>query len=353
MLIIAAMVAAVFFLSLPGTTVWRKVLQDAGHGPVFAVVGIVLALMRAPPVGESARSPAMYLRAFAIAVAIGVATELIQYFQPGRNVSLIDVLHDAAGAAFGLALLVVAERRRPSPGLPPTSPASAGEVDEPSLGVPPTSPASAGEVREPSPAQQRERVGAAGVRALSIMIALAAFAILAWQPLQAARAYAARAAAFPTLADGEAQPGDTFLAGRNALLDRRPLPARWARPGDRASLHLRFERASLPAFDLFEPSPDWRGYSTLALDVTNPGPAPLRFTLRIHDEQHDWSNDDRLNLPIVVPPGVRTTIRVSLAAVESAPRSRRMDLSRIADVMLFSRSPAAGTEFYVSRAWLE
>jgi len=119
--------------------------------------------------------------------------------------------------------------------------------------------------------------------------------ILAWQPLQCAIAYAERAEAFPTLADGE------------------------ARPGDAASLHLRFDRASYPAFDLFEPSPDWRGYSVPALDVTNPGAAPLWFTRRIHDMHHDWSNEDRLNLPVDIPAGARTTVRISVAATEAAP----------------------------------
>jgi len=157
----------------------------------------------------------------------------------------------------------------------------------------------------------------------------AAFTILAWQPLQCAIAYAARAEACPTLADGE------------------------ARPGDAASLHLRFDRASYPAFDLFEPSPDWRGYSVPALDVTNPGAAPLWFTRRIHDMHHDWSNEDRLNLPVDIPADTRTTVRISVAAIEAAPAHRRMDMARIANVMLFSHASAAGTEFYVSHVGLE
>jgi hypothetical protein len=330
--LIALMLAAVFFLSLPGKTVWQRVVQDGGHGPVFAVIAIALALMRIPRPGASTRSAAEYVQAFAAAVAIGVATELVQFFQPGRDVSLIDVMHDAAGAMLGLALLAIFETRtRPSPGLRPTSPAGAVEVEEPSPGLRPTSPAGA----------------------VAVAIALAALTILAWQPLQCAIAYAARADAFPTLADGEARPGDTFIAGHNARVDRGPLPARWARPGDAASLHLRFERASYPAFDLFEPAPDWRGYSVLALDVTNPGAAPLWFTLRIHDAHHDWSNEDRLNLPVDIPAGTRTTVRISVAAIEAAPAHRRMDLARIANLMLFSHAPAAGTEFYVSRVWLE
>jgi len=321
-LVIAAMVAAVMFLSIPGTTMWRKVLQDCGHGPVFLVIGSALALMQEPRNGEDIRPFAVLLRAFAIAVALGVATELLQHFEPGRTVSAMDALHDAAGAALGLALLAIAERRSPARGIPPTPPAGGR--------------------------------GEGRARALALAIAVAALTILAWPPLRAAHAYAVRAAAFPILADGEMPSGDDFFfAGRRARLQRAPLPPRWARAGDLASLHLSFGRGLEPAFDLFEPSPDWRGYSTLAIDLTNPGPAPLKFMLRIHDAQHDWSYQDRFNAPVVLPAAARTTVRVSLAAVESAPAGRRMDLSRIANLMLFANGPAAGTEFYVSRIWLE
>ncbi len=334
-LIIAVMVAAVLFLSVPGHEMWRKVLQDSGHGLVFFVIGIVLALMQEPRSRASSRSFAILFKAFVVAVAIGVATEWLQHFEPGRSVSAMDALHDAAGAAFGLAVLAIVERKRPSSGVPPTSPAG-GRGKEPSPGVPPTSPA-----------------GGRGKQSIAFAIALAAFTTLAWQPLQAAPAYAARAAAFPTLADGVARPGDAFLAGRNARVERGALPVKWARHGDGESIHLRFDRAMYPGIDLFEPSPDWRGFSTMAIDVTNPGASTLNFTLRINDQAHDQSFDDRLNLPIAIPPGVRTTVRVALTAVESAPRGRHMDLSRIASVMLFSHGPPDGAAFYVSRIWLE
>ena len=368
-IIIAAMVAAVLFLSVPGNSLWRKVLQDSGHGVVFFVIGIVLALMQEPRSGASSRSFAILFKAFVVAVAIGVATEWLQHFEPGRAVSAMDALHDAAGAAFGLAVLAIVERKRPSPGVPPTSPAggrgkepspgvpptspAGGSGKEPSPGVPPTSPAS-GRGKEPSPGvPPTSPASGRGRQSIAFAIALAAFTTLAWQPLQAARAYAMRAAAFPTLAEGGAQPDDAFLAGRNARVERGTLPAKWARPGDGASLHVQFDRAMYPGIDLFEPSPDWRGFSDMAIDITNPGASTLNFTLRINDQAHDQSFDDRLNLPIAIPPGVRTTVRVALTTVESAPRGRHMDLSRIASVMLFSHGPPDGAAFYVSRIWLE
>jgi len=44
---------------------------------------------------------------------------------------------------------------------------------------------------------------------------------------------------------------------------------------------------------------------------------------------------------------------VALAEVADAPAARSMDLSQIANVMLFGRPAAQPGEIYVSRLWLE
>jgi hypothetical protein len=122
---------------------------------------------------------------------------------------------------------------------------------------------------------------------------------------------------------------------------------------DETAWRLSFPRGTRPALELYEPAADWRGYDTLKLDLTNPAPQPLQFTLRIHDAQHDQSHADRFNTPVTIPAGSRVTVQVSLAAVASAPSGRPMDMAAISNVMLFSRRPMPGTEFYVSRLWLE
>jgi hypothetical protein len=43
----------------------------------------------------------------------------------------------------------------------------------------------------------------------------------------------------------------------------------------------------------------------------------------------------------------------ALPAVEAAPQSRRTDMARVADVMLFGQPDGGAGEFYVSRLWLE
>jgi hypothetical protein len=330
---LALLFAAVFVVALPGQMVWQRVLMDAGHGPVFAAMAVVLLLLQAPAGATTAASPArrpasasaavpgvvdrrprplrQYLVAFVIAVAIGALTEWLQRYVPNRNVSLGDLLHDAMGAALGLGTLALVERVRAG---------TQGTGHAPWLWA----------------------------------LVLATLLGLAWSPLQCARAYATRFAAFPTLAPLGPLADDYFIAAHDAALSHAPLPARWRQAGEGdAALRLDFAAAARPAFELTEFEHDWRGRETLALDVTNPGAATATFVLRILDARHDWSHEDRLNLPVVVPPHTRTTLRVSLAAVEHAPAHRTMDLAAVANVMLFATVPSGNESFYVSRVWLE
>ena len=313
--LVGLLLSAVFFLSLPGSTLWQRVVQDAAHGPVFAGIAIVLLLMQRPAAGRTSRSAAQYRNVFLAATLLGVLTELLQYSMPGRSVSAMDALHDAAGAALGLACLWFVERwlaRRRDRSL-------AGET--------------------------HTRVVAA--------IALLAFTLLAWQPLQCARAYAARDSAFPVLVSAGPLADGLFTSPHAASVAYVQLPERYRRPGDADSVRLGFQPGSTPGLQLLEPYPDWRNHDVLVLDLTNPSPTAAQFMLRVLDATHDWSNADRFNQPILIPGAARTTVRISLEAVATAPARRRMDMGAIANVMLFALQPLDSDGFYVTRVWLE
>jgi hypothetical protein len=306
-------------LALPvhGTAAWLRVLQDAGHGPVFAAIAIALAVLLAPAPSavprdrESVRTARRYLVAFAGALLLGVLVELVQDLL-GRPASLFDLGSNAAGAAIGIALLAVIER-----------------------------------VRQPGP---RSAPGPAAW--LLAAAAIAGLLYLSWRPVEAARAYLYRARLFPVLAAFESPRDLYFVRTEGSAADIVELPAPWSRfPGERA-LRVRYDAARGPAVQLLEPSGDWRGYAVLAVDLTNAAATESRLVLRVIDAAHDWSTADRLNLPLAVPAHTRITVRVSLDAVRAAPEGRAMDLARIADVMVFG-SPGGEGELYVSRLWLE
>lgn len=313
LVLIALLLAAVLLLSLPDKLYWHRVVQNAGHGAVFASIAVLLLLIRPGHPVTQQRSLRQYLGAFGLATALGIATELLQRYLPERHVSGLDVLNDAAGAALGLAAVAWLDRRAAA------TPTTHGAAP------------------------------AATVAA----VALVAFVVLGWEPFQCLRAYAERHRAFPTLAPSGAHADAEFVAARNATLAREALPPAWRRPGEPPALKLAFTAGSRPALELVEAKPDWRGYSVLALDLTNPGPHPARFTLRVLDRQHDWSHADRLNLPLTIAPATRTTVRVPLSAIAAAPERRELDLAAVANVLLFAPQPLAGEAFYVSRVWLE
>ena len=309
LLALLALLSLLLFVAVPGKGLWHTVLLDASHGPIFAAVTLLLLLMRAPEVRDSVPAQAM---AFGVAVALGGLIEILQTLghRPG---SWFDVMTDAIGAATGLALWHLVRRR----GLAPSS-----TVRDAWLGWP-------------------------------LAVLLAGVAAIAWPPLQAARAYAWRAVEFPTIAEFQGPRVPEFVEVQGETAGIVELPAPWARgAGDRA-LRITYRDGQPRSVQIVEPAADWRGYSSVVMDITNPGDAELRLTFRIFDAAHDMDDRDRFNLPVAIPPRTRSTVRVALAAVEASPQSRRMDMARVADVMLFGQPGDGAGEFYVSRLWLE
>lgn len=318
---IIALLAVLLVVRVPGQGVWHGAILNAVHGPIFAAVAVLLLLLigRKAPAGLAAHATA-----FVLAVALGILVELLQSLakRPG---SVSDVLTDAAGAAAGLAIWALFSAGR----------SGAFQLNRVSTFR-----------RKRSP-----------VAWLPIAIALAGITFIAWAPLQAARAYAHRAAVFPSIAEFRGPQDLVFVSTGGSQVAIEPLPEPWGRGPDDLGLRIAFDAQHPPAVQVMEPVRDWRDYSVIAVDIANPATTELGLTLRILDASHDWSHEDRLNLPLRIPPQTRSTVRVALSAVEGAPAGRRMDLSRIANVMLFGRAsaPSAGfpAEFYVSRIWLE
>lgn len=306
---VAALLCLLLFVRFPGQGLWHEVSLNASHGPIFAVVAVLLLNIhpRAARAGTAAS-----VNAFFVAVGLGILIEILQTVahRPGQS---FDVMTNAAGAAAGLGLWALFERRR---GAMASRPAAVGSW-------------------------------------WPLAIALAGFTPVAWPVLHAARAYAHRASEFPTLVQFRKSLDLTFVTTDGVGVGIVDMPLPWTQRAGERALRLGFDPLHAPALQIVEPSPDWRGYSVVAIDLTNPSDAEVRLTLRIHDATHDWSHEDRMNLPLLLAPGTRTTVRVSLAEVESAPAARRMALDRIANVMLFgSPSPEPGS-IYVSRLWLE
>jgi hypothetical protein len=307
--VIAALLSPLLFVQVDGNSAWLRVALDGSHVPIFAGVAMLLAAdlrLRQP----SAPDGRMYLLAFALAFGLGAVIEYLQSLT-GRPASAFDLTSNAAGAAIGIGLLALRE----------------------------------------GAAGRRPLAGRARPVFVCAMIVGLVFA--SWRPLEAARAYVDRAGRFPVLAAFDAPRDLYFVTTQGLAAEIVPLPARWAAAPGEGALRIRYATDRSPAVQITEPSPDWQGFRTIALDITNASDVELHLVLRILDAKHDWSHEDRFNHRLTIPAATRSTIRVPLEAVRSAPARRPMDLAHIANVMIFGHDPAAGGDLYLSRLWLE
>jgi hypothetical protein len=300
-------------LALPHDTRASEVLQNFMHVPVFALVAIV-ALRTVQAHRSSAERPvaAQYALALTVAAALGAASEIAQIPGP-REASIKDWIVDVASAATALAFVRWREA--------------------------------------PRAAAARQRLG------LAIAVAAGSLFLLA-PALHAAIAYGYRYQQLPDLFRYHGARLDAidtyFLLGEPANREFRALPEPWRQPGDPVGIRLVLPAIQWPGLTLDEPYPDWRGYQTLLVDLTNPQGHPLEFTLRIHDRRHNKQLNDRFNGVLTLAPNSRQVVRIPLSDVQRAPAGRSMDMGHIAGLILFRTSPGReGEAVYVTRMALE
>lgn len=100
---------------------------------------------------------------------------------------------------------------------------------------------------------------------------------------------------------------------------------------------------------------DWRGYQRLVLDLTNPETQAYKVILRIHDrwhKQHHFALSDRFNRTLVLKPG-RQQIVIPLAEVARAPKTRKMDMAHLQELMLFTMASRVYHHLYIHSIYLE
>jgi VanZ family protein len=97
--------------------------------------------------------------------------------------------------------------------------------------------------------------------------------------------------------------------------------------------------------------PNWARYESLSFVAASARSTGGHLTIRIHDQWHDNQYSDRFNLAFDVGPEPRR-IRIPLDDVRAAPSTRVMDLSRIAQIIIFDGGGRVG-EFLLDDLRLE
>lgn len=275
------------------------VVEDAAHGPLFGIIAcIVLALLRDGRGALSWSVSAQYFLATAICLALGLASELVQTLVP-RDASFEDFVNDVLGSAGGLAVYALFDSRVPRTPL--------------------------------------------RLRLAIVSVAAAAVLLFTVPILWAAAAYWHRSQQFPVLVDGGSRLDLFFLAPLGTAVGR----------GPGGTVRIEFRAEPWPGVLLVEPKRNWTRYRSLVVDLENPNGVALPLGLRVHDRAHDQAYSDRFNREFELAPHSRRALRVSLTAIESAPRGRRMDMQRIAGVAVFRLRADAPQVLLLHSIWLE
>ena len=290
-LVAVAIMLVVIFANVPKSSQFLHVLHKTGHPVAFAVIAwIFLTLLENRRYPGADSGRSRHVWAFAAALATGIATEVAQIFVH-RGASAFDVFRDAVGAFAMLALLAGVSQKRA--------------------------------------ATATNRVVA--LIAAGGMAAAAAAIPLLW----CSAAYINRDLRFPLIWQ-PSTPLDNYFTD---------ITSHSVATGTKGLI--------TESLVINEPYPDWRLYTSLAIAVTNPNDQDLVLIIRVHDQIHDWTNDDRFNRAVRVAAHTRATITNSLNDIRHAPAGRQLNLAQVAGVAIFAANESQGSFFQVNRIWLE
>ncbi len=266
---------------------------DAAHLPVFGSMGWATIWAF-----RERRWP-QTIAAVAFVAVLAAGTEGAQLFT-GRDATLSDLLWNLAGGTIGVALGRAAFGARAGA---PASPIAAALLGALALGL--FAFASAPAVREVAALDHFRR-------------------------------------AFPAIGDFET-PIELVWWRRNG-------GARIARTDEgsatgRFALRVELGRGRYPGVAVEGRSFDWAGYDTLAFWVDNPGES-FPLLVRVDDDGDCDEYEDRYNGRFVVPRGA-SRVAIPLARVETAPRARRMRLSRIRGLYVFAEAATTPAYFLI------
>jgi hypothetical protein len=121
-----------------------------------------------------------------------------------------------------------------------------------------------------------------------------------------------------------------------------------ARHGDK-SLRVALRKRKYAGTMLKRDFGGWRGYSTFAFSLYNPDPDPLPITVSIRDREHfgrGGEYSDWFNRVFTMEQGWNDVF-IPVADIENAPSSRRLDLSRLKGVVIFTENPPAPRVIYL------
>jgi hypothetical protein len=305
-MLLAGLLSFMMFGQEPERTRFWGSFYHAGHVPLFGLVAVsVLGLLWSR--GASLASPRPWWTAFAVSVALGGTTEVLQIFQSGRDASVWHFLRDVAGSA---SFLLVA--------------ATVGWTGG-----------------------HGSLIRSAGRRALTGLGVVAMLGAAGFDLAATVTRYGERDLAFPVLfaADGSSWER-SFVVAQDCVLTPHARPAGLAVSFDGPLARLDLKAGGFPGITFDEPFPDWTGARSLVLTFISDLDTPTPLVIRVHDARHDNRSEDRFNRRLLVLPGFNRIV-IPLDDVRRAPDRREMDMRHITRIIIFAPRPTSPTHVYI------
>ncbi len=305
---------SLLYVPVPFTTFFWKAVYNFGHIPLFGLVAILLLWVSRTflkrPEGEGIQHYGMALLGVLV---LALLTEALQSLNVARQPTVSDVFYDLLGAMCALILFFTYDTHATGPW---------------------------GQWRK-FPRNVLLRLG------VLLVISITLLPVFEW-----AHAFLDRTNRFPSLLHFSSEWEMKFVKERNSKLQVVVPPVGWEKSTDDLVGEVEFHLKKSPGFSLEEPYPDWRGYTSLELDIYSELSSPQSIAIRIDDAEYNHTYADGFNRRIMVLPGLNH-VQILIEDIRRSPESREMDLSSIKRVLLFAVSPPKEFILYFDNIRLE
>ena len=309
--------AAIVFLGLifvfgkmPSNTAFWREFENGGHAPLFGFAAlIVLGVIRTVGLKALARPWTQYFIAFCLTSAMGIGSEIWQYFNQ-RDAEIRDVLADMAGAFAFLAVFWTIDKAVRA-------------------------------VRQISPKIKWT------IRSISaVLIVIVYIPAIFWLAVVVHRNMI-----FPRLAAFDSKLERKLFVVRDAELQAVPPPSDWNATHTEVG-KVTFFPSTYPSLLFTYLYPHLEGYKSLKFEVFSDNDSTIDMSFRIYDAGSTGCYPDRYNNVFQIPPGL-TRIDLPIDTLKLTSSGREMNLDHTAGLIIFLIEPKKPTALYFDDFRLE
>ena len=300
--IILVVAIGLLIVPLPTNNLWWHEATNTGHTIVFAIISVIVYYQIYTNTRFSNKL-LLYFFVLVICMSLGVLIEVLQDLVH-RESSLNDVYRNFYGIMMALCLIAVI---------------NAKEIQ-----------------------YQKSII-------VLIVLASLSFFLLGLTPLiKLSWSYIERDKAFPVILDFNANWSSSFIRFNNAEIKKN---SKLQKNND-GRYQIWFNQGKYPGLSVIEPEPDWSAYRILKVTVFSIYKNNINLVLRVHDKKHNYNHSDRFNKSLLVQPGLNI-FEIELSDIEKGPVNRKLDLTKVAGLIIFSSGLKESRQLELSNIALE